>query len=392
VLRHLRRHAPCSRADIAGVTGLTKATVSSLVAELLERRLVRETGLTEHRVGRPATMLTLDGGSYAALGMEIGPDHLSALAVDVAGDEVLNWRRASPGLAATPGRAATMVAALAARAVSRITAQGRQVLGLTVGVPGLVDGEGDVSVAIGLGWRDVPLRTQLVTALRDPAYEVRVENAANLAVLAEHRDGPHAGTANLVHLTAGAGMGAGIVVDGRRLHGGRGFAGEFGHLPLDPAGPLCPCGRRGCLEAIVGIGALLRRALPDAEADGPMGDFAPEVDRVVSRARYGDPGTLAALHETGRWLGRGVSLLANLVNPEIVLLGGLFVPLAPWLLPPAQEELASRSVAPDGGGCRILASALGAGAVARGGASWALAALDAGQLPGPARDGAAALT
>ncbi len=383
VLRHVREHSPCSRADIAGVTGLNKATVSSLVADLLDRRLLRETGLTEHRVGRPATMLTLDGQSYAAIGIEIGSDHLTALAVDVAGGDVLRWRRAVPGLADTPGRTAGVVAALAARAVQRVAAQGREVLGLTVGVPGLVDGDGVVRVAPSLGWRDVPLRAQLVDALREPAYDLAVENDANLAVLAEHRDGPHAGTGNLVHLTADAGIGAGLIVDGRRLLGRRGFVGEIGHLPIDPEGPPCACGRNGCLEAMAGIRALLRRALPDVEVDGPLGDVAPEVDRVLSRARFGDRATVAALEETGRLLGRGVAVLADLVDPEIVLLGGSYVPLAPWLLPAVQAEVAARAAAPGHGGCLVLASELGATAVARGGAACALAALEAGRFPPP---------
>lgn len=383
VLRHVREHAPCSRADIAGVTGLNKATVSSLVADLIDRRLLRETGLTEHRVGRPATMLTLDGQSYAAIGIEIGPDHLTALAVDLAGADVLHWRRAVPGLADTPGRTAGVVAALAARAVQRVAAQGREVLGLTVGVPGLVDSDGVVRVAASLGWRDVPLRAQLVDALRRPSYDLTVENDANLAVLAEHRDGPHAGTANLVHLTADAGIGAGLVVDGRRLLGRRGFVGEVGHMPVDPTGPPCPCGRNGCLDAMAGIRALLRRALPDVEADGPLGDIAPEVDRVVSRARSGDPAIIAAIEETGHLLGQGVSVLAELVDPEIVLLGGSYVPLAPWLLPSVQAAVASHASAPGRGGCLVLASELGATAVARGGAAGTFAALESGRFPPP---------
>ncbi|WP_232290034.1 helix-turn-helix domain-containing protein [Micromonospora sp. ATCC 39149] len=102
VLRHVRVHAPCSRADIAARTGLNKATVSSLVTELIERRLVRETGLTEHRVGRPATMLVLDGEPYAALGLQIGADELVAVAVDLGGNRLLTWRRAFAAAAATP--------------------------------------------------------------------------------------------------------------------------------------------------------------------------------------------------------------------------------------------------------------------------------------------------
>ncbi|ROO61111.1 putative NBD/HSP70 family sugar kinase [Micromonospora sp. Llam0] len=381
VLRYVRANVPCSRADIAGATGLNKATVSSLVADLIDRRLIRETGLTEHRIGRPATMLVVDGDAYAAIGIEISADHLTAVALDLAGGELLSWRRAFTGLAATPGRAASTVAALAGRAVTRVTRQGREVLGLTVGVPGLVDQQGRVSLSPELGWRDVDLHADLLRALRGPAYEVVVDNDAQLAALAEHRHGPYAGTANLAHLTGGAGIGAGLVVDGRLLHGARGFTGEVGHIQLDPQGPPCRCGANGCLEALAAVPALIRRVLPDAEVDGPVTDFAPEIDRVRAAARAGDPAALDALAEVGRHLGTGVSILANLINPEVVLLGGYYVPLAQWLLPAARQQLADRTVAPAAGGTELAASDLAGGAAAIGGAARAIAAIDNGRMP-----------
>ncbi|WP_121155609.1 ROK family transcriptional regulator [Micromonospora pisi] len=381
VLRHVRAHAPCSRADIAAATGLNKATVSSLVADLIDRRLLRETGLTENRIGRPATMLVLDGEPYAAIGIEVSADQLSVVAVDLGGTELLNWRRAFTGQGGTGTRAVSSIAALANRAIGRLAAQGRGVLGLTVGVPGLIDDAGTVRGAPSLGWRDLALGAELRRALRDPAFEVVVENDANLAVLAEHRHGPYAGTANLVHLAAGAGIGAGVVADGRLLRGGRGFAGEIGHLCLDPGGPRCPCGRQGCLEALAGIPALVRRVLADSTQDGPVTDFAPELERVRTRARQGDRRALEVLAEAGRHLGHAAAILGNLVNPEVVLLGGYFVVLAPWLLPAAEAELTARTVAPDAGGTRLAASALGPGAAAVGGAARALAMVDAGRLP-----------
>src|SRR4051812_26506100 len=128
VLRFVREHAPCSRADIAASTGLNKATVSSLVADLIDRRLVRETGLTENRVGRPATMLVLDGSPYAAIGLEINVDYVTAVAVDLAGERLLSWRRAFPGSVAA-------VAAIVRRVVNRMAKEDKQILGLTVAVP-----------------------------------------------------------------------------------------------------------------------------------------------------------------------------------------------------------------------------------------------------------------
>ncbi|WP_428965472.1 ROK family transcriptional regulator [Micromonospora fluostatini] len=382
VLRHVRVHAPCSRADIAARTGLNKATVSSLVSELIERRLVRETGLTENRIGRPATMLVLDGEPYAAVGMEVRADELVVVAVDLAGNRLLTWRRAFTPTD-SPTDTVRVLATLARRAVARITEQDRTVLGLTVGVPGLVDAAGAVPLATPLGWRDVALAAELRAALGDPepGYPVTVDNEANLAVLAEHRHGRHAGTPDLVHLTGGIGVGAGVISAGRLLRGGRGLAGEIGHLPLDPGGPVCACGRAGCVEAFVGLPAVVRRLLPDTAQEGPVTDYLPELDRIQALARQGDPRVRAGLTEVGRRLGHAVSLVVNLVDPEVVLVGGHFAALSTWLLPPAREELAGRAIAPDAGGLRLDASVLGATATALGGATAALAAIESGRLP-----------
>lgn len=388
VLRYVRSHAPCSRADIAAATGLNKATVSSLVTDLLERRLVRETGLTENRIGRPATMLVLDGTAYAAIGLEVNADYLTAVALDLAGTRLLSWRRSFAGLNVSPGKAVAAVTALARRALARVTREGRRVLGLAVGVPGLVNADGMVRVAPNLGWQEVDLRGQLAAALADadgqPPFPVSVDNDANLAATAEHRWGAYAGTPNLAYLTGEVGIGAGIITDGRLLRGAHGFAGELGHVQLDPAGPVCGCGRRGCLEALAGIAGLLRRASPDSFTEGTPTDWEPEIAEMVRRAKAQDKVTLEALAEVGIWLGQGAAVLANVVNPEVIILGGYFVPLASWLLPPAQEELTQRTLAPDAGGATLVASTFGHEAAATGGAATVLAAVDAGNLPTPA--------
>lgn len=375
VLRYVRENAPCSRADIAANTGLNKATVSSLVADLIDRRLVRETGLTENRVGRPATMLVLDGSPYAAIGVEINVDYVSAVATDLAGERLLAWRRSfSAGDSVNQGVA--NVAAIVRRVINRMAKEERQVLGLAVAVPGLVDVQGTVRLAPNLGWRDADIGGDLAKALRDPGFSIQVDNDANLAALAEQRFGGRAGASDLVYLTGQMGVGAGVILDGRLRRGSLGFSGELGHVQLDPEGPVCRCGRRGCLEAMAGIGAVLRRADPSPA------EIEIELEEVVRSAKAGDPETLATLAAVGEGLGRGVSIIANLLNPRVVILGGYYVPLAPWLLPPVREAVRAGAIAPDAGGCEVEASALGHDAAALGGAARVLDSLDSGRLPG----------
>ena len=263
-----------------------------------------------------------------------------------------------------------------------MAAEGRKVLGLTVAVPGLIAPTGQVRYAPSLGWHDVDLAELLQRAMRRPAFGISVENDANVAALAEHRYGAQA-TGNLVHLAGAGRISAGIIADGHLLRGGLGFAGEIGHLMIDPHGQRCECGRRGCLEVVAGIPALLRRVSPEEFTGTPLAamDLQPEVEDLARRARAGEPAVIAELEIAGRALGYGASVLASLVNPEVVTLGCHFATLAPWLLPAATVELAERSVATGStGGCRLLTSDLGYDAAAIGAAARVLDTVDSGQV------------
>jgi predicted NBD/HSP70 family sugar kinase len=255
--------------------------------------------------------------------------------------------------------------------------EARQVLGLTVAVPGLVDLTGAVRIAPNLGWRDVDLGGDLAKALRDPGFPVLVDNDANLSALAELRFGPHGAVNDLVYITGEVGVGAGIIMDGRLRRGSQGYGGEIGHIEIDPSGPLCQCGRRGCLEAVAGIGAILARTAPGASP----GEYELEIEEVVQRAERGDREILTLLENVGRDLGKGMAVVANLLNPEVIVLGGYYVPLAPWLAVPAEEEMFRHSIAPGAGGGRLVTSTLGYGAAAMGAAARVLDSVDSGRLP-----------
>jgi predicted NBD/HSP70 family sugar kinase len=378
VLGTLRREAPCSRAAIAAGTGLNKATVTSIVADLIDRRLVRETHQTQNHVGRPATLLVLDGSAYAAIGLEVSARGLSASAYDSAGGQLLRWHRAGPGVDAGPAKTVAALAALARRAIATVQSSGRQVLGLTVGVPGLVNTEGSVVLAAGLGWRDVRLRADLTASLGRPDIPVMVDNDANLGVLAEHRYGPYAGDRNLIHLTGETGIGAGVICDGRPLRGNLGYVGEIGHLQIVADGPPCGCGRRGCLEAVAGIPAILART---GAASAVEDDPKLQLEQVIRRAEANDPEVIDLLTEVGGRIGHGISILANVLNPGTVLLGGSYAQLAQWLIPSVEKELRDRALAPDAGGCAVLASTFGHDATAIGAVARSLDQLDSGRLP-----------
>ena len=376
VLRLLRAAGPRSRARIAQDTGLNKATVSSLVAELMSRGLVTEGELErDGAVGRPGLSVGLAGRGACGIGVELNVDYLACLVLDLRGEVLVERRVPHDAPAMGPERTLDELAGLVEEAVAAVTAAGAVLVGLSIAVPGLVDSSaGVVTLAPNIGWRDVAVVQELRARLPGGAdFPVRAENDANLSAIAEWAMGSEAHTPDLVYLTGEVGVGGGVIIGGRLLRGASGFTGEVGHVPLGDPEELCGCGRRGCWETAVGLARLLDDA---ADADDPVRD--PERDLVARlaeierRAVAGDQRTLAALHRVGVSLGTGAALLINVFNPEVVVLGGYFAVLGRFLVDPMTEELRSRVFGPGLAGARVVCSRLGFTAAVRGGAHVAL--------------------
>lgn len=245
VLQTLYSAGPRSRADVARETGLTRVTVSDLVAELIAEGLVIELGPQEAgRPGKPATLIDVDRGAFQILGLDLSEhDLFRGAVIDIDGGIVA---RAEVALDGATGEAAVgRVIALAEQLAALATAP---VLGVGVGSPGVVDPAGVVRSAPNLRWHDEPLQHRLAVALDLP---VHVANDANVAVLAEHgvSDGR-----DLLLVKIGHGVGAGLIVGGRAVVGGGFAAGEIGHVVVGTdRGPRCACGKDGCLEAWVAV-------------------------------------------------------------------------------------------------------------------------------------------
>ena len=370
VLSHLRASGARSRATIAAETGLNKATVSSLVAELVERGLVAEGETERGAVGRPSQQVDLHGGAFYTVGTEINLGYLAVVALNVRA-EVVAERWVPLDAAELDARIAVpRLAQLVLDVTGPLTEAGGELVGVTFAVPGLVErSTGRVLRAPNLGWSQTPVVETMRTLLGDPGYPLLLDNEANLAARAEVEAADRIGVDHLVLLTGVVGVGAGVVTAGQLLRGVRGFAGEVGHLQLDPGGRLCGCGRRGCWETVAGLDALLTAA---ADADDPVRDpsidLVRRLDLLTGRAAVGDARTLEALDRTAGWLGVGAGILVNLFDPELLVLGGYFARLGPWIADPLAAALPDRVFAPAEGGCRVEPSSLGFTAAARGGA------------------------
>jgi predicted NBD/HSP70 family sugar kinase len=199
----------------------------------------------------------------------------------------------------------------------------------------------------------VPIAAMLGAEL-DLGVPVLAANEADLGALAEYRRGARPGIGNLIYVSCEAGIGAGIIVDGEPLLGSAGYAGEVGHMVVNPDGLPCKCGAIGCWETEAGEAALMRRA--------GMSDRMGHVDEVVARAANGDEATLRAITEVGRWLGLGIGNLVNLFNPDLVLLGGLYHRLFRFVEPSVLESVRRRTLDAPGGLATIACSGLGSDA------------------------------
>ncbi|GAA1268640.1 sugar kinase [Planotetraspora silvatica] len=360
VLGEVNARGSLTRAALAEITGLTKTTVSKLVADLIEAGLVVETGaVRDGERGRPGVVVRVSGEHVASVGLEINVDYLAVRVVDLSRTVRLRRTQAVDNRFAQPGDVVALLRDLALKAVDDAVDMGLRVVGGVLAVPGPVDQRtGTVHNAPNLGWRDVP-----VAALLELPFPVQVENEANLAALGELWFG--SGLSDFLHVSGEIGIGAGLVVRGRLFQGSHGFAGELGHVVVSPDGPACRCGGKGCLEQYASQDALAaatglppgagphgngahRTGAQGGGASGngtqttPGGTTAGDISWIVSRLEAGDAAALAACERAGWALGVALSSAINLVDPDTIVLGGIYGPLFPWIGEAVAATLTSR--------------------------------------------------
>lgn len=336
-----------TRAGLSQRTGMTRATISRLVDDLVGAGLVRELepGDGGGR-GRPANRLTPAEGSAVALGVEVDVASLDVTLVDITGRE-LGHRRIERDFAdSAPEETMALAAREAHTLLEGTLPDGALFLGTGVGLPGLVS-PSRLALAPNLGWRDIP-HDQLLAPLAD-LNPVVVANEADLAAyaVAYTRPGVAGGPSTFVYVSGEVGVGAGVIVDHRPMSGARAWSGEIGHMCADPNGPLCRCGARGCLEAYLGVRALAEHV------GAPMGSGARGILRCAGL--FDEAGATlamgaererarAVLAEAGAALGRVLSGVINAMDIPHVVLGGAVAELSGALLDPAREEIETRTL------------------------------------------------
>lgn len=362
ILGKLRKDNFYSRSRLAQETGLNASTVSSIVNDLISENLVIETELLQPEIGRPGRLLELNPNGGCALGAEINVDYLLVIATDFTAK--ILWRKRvsiTPG----PDQTATMeqLVAIIQEGLNSPEVNGLTQLGIGVGVPGLVDyHDGRLRIAPNLHWQDVPVLEILKEHFDLPLF---VENEANAAALGEYYFGAARGVENFIFLSAGYGLGGGIVLDGKLFRGSYGYASEVGHVTFDAGGDICGCGKRGCWETFVGPRVVERRvrrilrtgadSVVRQKAGGDLEQITFEL--MLEAASEGDEVALAVLYENGRYLGIGTANLINIFNPEMIVLGGALNLASPFILPVVEETVHAHSLAPNRENVSIVPSA-----------------------------------
>ena len=352
LLGHIHRAGQISRASLTTLTGLNRSTVGALVADLTERGLVEEgEAVGRGTPGRPSPLVRPRPDGVVVVAAEVEVATISLATAGLGGHiyERVQVYRAPDRR--TPEATVEDLAELLTESIERIGPE--RVFALGIAVAGIVRREdGFVHVAPNLQWRDVPLAEMLRARLVYP-LQVYMGNDADLGALAEYIRGAGVGVDNLIYVASEVGVGGGIIINGSLLTGAAGYAGEIGHITVNPNGAECRCGARGCLEAETGQWALLRHMgrSEDNEREG--------VDAILREATAGSAPAIAALETIGAWLGTGLADLVNIFNPNRLVLGGLFAKAYPYLTDAVRRRLDEHAQPPSRTMVTIAASKLG---------------------------------
>lgn len=356
VLRTVFRHGPLSRAEIARLTHLTRATVSDIVATLIESGLVAETGDLVASGGRPAAPVDIPDDARHVIAVDVsGEDYVGAV-LTLRGRPV--YQRRLPAFGACGEQAVQCLLTLIEDLLRQANAP---ILGIGISTPGLVDAEaGHVIRAVNRGWEDLPLRERITQRFALPTY---VANDAHMIALAEYTFTYQGRKRNLAVVHVSEGVGAAVILDGV-LFSGDGFAaGEIGHLVIAEDGPTCTCGHRGCLETFVSIPALTRQMeaalqghVTSRWAEGSRADGRLRREDLFEAFRTGDAAATEIVHRAARRLGFAIATLVSVLDVHEVILAGQFSAFGEPILKQIRDTVASHVLPEVAGRCQITFS------------------------------------
>jgi len=351
ILNLLRLEGTLSRATLAKRIGLTRSTISRIIDDLIKANLVREIELFAGKKGRPGMLLELDPKGGSAIGIEIGVNFISILLTDFTANEIWRERLSMPD-DATSDEYLSKSEELAQYATSIAKSRNLRQMGIGVGVWGLVDHtKGIIRFAPNLRWKDVAVKEKWEEIFGIPVY---IENDANASALGEYYFGAARNIENFLYLSMDIGIGGGIISNGKLFRGFTGYAGEIGHMIVNPGGELCSCGKRGCLETLVGRRVIIN----NYRARTGVGKIT--LEEIIQKGILGDKNAEDTFREVAESLGLGLGNLVNILNPQRIILGWSLGQAYQLLLPTLLKSIEENSLANPLEKMEIVASLNGA--------------------------------
>ncbi|GLC90361.1 serine/threonine protein kinase [Lysinibacillus piscis] len=356
VLNMIRKKSPISRAQIAQETQLTPPTVSSIVKELIESELVKETQLGESQGGRKPTLLTINHLRFYVIGVDAGPSHIKTMISDLQGN-IINKRQSKSIISMNEEE---FLGALKEeiREIIHEASIGIEFIGIGVAMHGAVDVETGIGLfAPNLGWRNIPIKDSLELEF---GISVKVENDARAMAMGEYWFGEYDDTESLVTLNIGRGVGAGIIINGQLFYGAQSVAGEIGHMTIDLNGELCECGNRGCLQTLTTGDAIAKRA-KEAMSAKMLNELKGDLSgaKVYELAKEGNEVAIQVLWETGKIIGIGIINLVHLLNPDKIIIGGGVSKASEFIMPGIKATIQERGLTQQVKDTEVIESKLG---------------------------------
>lgn len=338
----IRTAGMISRVDIARTSAYSKASVTGLTTELIKEGLIIEKKSGEYEGGRRPMLLALNPDGAYVVGVNLSISKLSVVIVNLAAEVIASHVVTLEERDHPPEEITDRIAAAVMACIWEANFSKQHISGVGIGLPGLVDAAaGTIRFLPNYGWENVNLLQLVEAKLNHPCY---IDNSSNTLAIAEQWFGEGKGVDDFLVVTIENGVGLGIVINGRLHRGFNGTAGEFGHITIDPEGPQCRCGNKGCVEAYAGNISIMRDARLAVEA----GRWAPDpsqpmdYDQVLAAARDGNEALSDVFATAGRVLGIGVAHLATLFNPAKIIFAGQGVQAAELMFDPLKAALADR--------------------------------------------------
>ncbi|MFS0726105.1 ROK family protein [Paenibacillus sp. 1P07SE] len=358
VLDAIVKKAPLSRANISELTGLNKATVSSLVQDLIDSHLVMEIGMGASSGGRKPVMLIFNRTAGYAVGIDLGVNYIRGVLTDLEGSVIheadIPLHRHE--LEQVLPELYQLIDSLMAQA----PASPYGVVGIGIGVPGIVDESGIILFAPNLKWKQVGLQRLVSERYALPVF---IDNEANAGAQGEQKYGAGRGVAHQIYVSVGIGIGTGIILNKELYKGASGFSGELGHLSIDLAGKPCSCGNLGCWELYASEHALLEMA-------APLGYGS--LRELLHAADDGDEAAQSLFRRIGADLGVGLANVVNVFNPELVIIGNRMSLARRWIEDSVRETVAQRTLSYHRKELRLQFAELGEQSAVRGAAYYAI--------------------